>query len=562
MIDRYKTALKLFMSLVLAISLPSNGFANGTSTNEAKVVKICVIPVSFTDLKPVTKIDVIYNAINDSNNPESVVSYVKSASEGKMVLDFGSFSFSKWYDMGVSVEKYYEDARKKYMDYDRFNADVVKMAVKQGLILSEYDNNKNGFIDNLVVIIPGFAQQHDGKYFPNITRSWMEYNFSYLHESPFEPDTKKKTFWQPYTIQSFFRLCSNVQKLEPETYEFPIGDWDVTCDSRDHKNVGICSFTRYKLGWMDYTKISEPGVYQIDELCGDGTNKGYMIKMPGSWDEWVIVENRQKIGIDDLFGGIPNTGLVMYHYDNNRRFDDSFNYNYDWKGYDSWGLKVMDSDPKNLYHSKAVWSLDSGKPEMSQKNCRDNFPYPEKDYKGLHVVIKNISASGPKMTFDLAYENTSMDYFTDTLELDFGNVRKGLKKTISCNFSNYYEDSILLEIVPKNNWIKANPAIVELGKASVDVTVNSEIMPMGQNSGKLNYIGRSYEKTIPVKVNVTDYVGDVNGDGKVTRDDFEAFKTVYGLKKDDPGFIEMADFDQNGAIDVNDFFLFSKYWSN
>lgn len=562
MIDRNKTVLKLLMCLVMAISLPSSGIANGTSTNEAKIVKICVIPVSFTDLKPVTKIDVIYKAIKDYENPESIFSYIDSASEGKMRLDFGTFDFFKWYNLGESIEKYYEDYRKKDMDNDRLNADVIKMAIKQGLNLDEYDTDKNGLIDNLVVIIPGLAKQYGGKYFYSYAINLRDRSYSYLHENPFDPKTKLKPFWQPYNIQVIFEQCSKLENLERWINEFPIGDWDVTCSSREHNNLGLCSFNRYKLGWMDYTYISKPGVYEIDALCGEGANKGYIMKMPGSIDEWIIIENRQKIGIDDLFEGIPNTGLVMYHYDNSRTYDEYFNFNYDWRGYDAWGLKVMDSDPKDLYHSKAVWSLDSGKTEMNSKNCKDNFPYPEKDYKGLHVVIKNISASGPKMTFELAYENTSLDYFTDTLELDFGNVRKGLRKTIPCNFFNYYEDGILLEIVPKNNWIKANPAIVEIGKASVDVTVNSEIMPMGQNSGKLNYIGRSYEKTIPVKVNVAYYIGDVNGDGKVAREDFEAFKTVYGLKKDDPGFIEMADFDQNGTIDVNDFFLFSKYWSN
>ncbi len=559
---RLKSFFKVIVSVVLTTSMLSGNFSFGLVRDDVKVVKICVIPVSFTDLKPVTKIDVIYKAIKDYSNPESVVSYIKSASDGRMKLDFGSFDFTKWYDIGVSVEKYYEDNRKRYMDNSRFNADVVKMAIKQGLNLGEYDADKNGYIDNLVVIIPGFAKEFGGKYFYDYLNKSDSNNYLHLHENPFDEKTKLKPFWQPYNIQAFFRLSANIYNLEDLSYEIPIGDWDVTCDSRRHNNVGICSFNRYKLGWMDFSKISEPGVYQIDALCGDGTNKGYMIKMPGSEDEWIIIENRQKIGIDSLFDGIPSTGLVMYHYDNGRRYDEYFNFKHDWQGYVTWGLKVMDSDTKDLYHSKAVWSLDSGKSEMNQKNCKDNFPFPVKDYKGVHVVIKNISASGPKMTFELAYENTSMDYFTDVSELDFGNVRKGMQKTIPCNFFNYYEESILLEVVPKNNWIKANPAVVELGKASVDITVNSEIMPMGQNSGKLNYIGRSYEKTIPVKVNVTDYVGDVNGDGKVTSEDFEVFKTAYGLKKGEEGFIEMADFDDNGIIDLNDFFLFSKYWSN
>lgn len=559
---RLKSFFKVIVSVVLTTSMLSGNFSFGLVRDDVKVVKICVIPISFTDLKPVTKIDVIYKAIKDYENPESIFSYFDSASEGKMRLDFGTFDFFRWYNIGESIENYYEDYRKKDMDNDRLNADVIKMAVKQGLNLDEYDTDKNGYIDNLVIIIPGLAKQYGGKYFYNYAINLKDRSYSYLHENPFESKSKLKPFWQPYNLQVIFEQCSRLANLERWINDFPIGDWDITCSSREHNNVGLCSFNRYKLGWMDYIYISKPGVYEIDALCGKGANKGYILKIPGSIDEWIIIENRQKMGIDSLFDGIPSTGLVMYHYDNGRRYDEYFNFKHDWQGYVSWGLKVMDCDPNDLYHSKAVWSLDSGKSEMNQKNCKDNFPFPVKDYKGVHVVIKNISASGPKMTFELAYENTSMDYFTDVSELDFGNVRKGMQKTIPCNFFNYYEESILLEVVPKNNWIKANPAVVELGKASVDITVNSEIMPMGQNSGKLNYIGRSYEKTIPVKVNVTDYVGDVNGDGKVTSEDFEVFKTAYGLKKGEEGFMEMADFDDNGIIDLNDFFLFSKYWSN
>jgi len=51
--------------------------------------------------------------------------------------------------------------------------------------------------------------------------------------------------------------------------------------------------------------------------------------------------------------------------------------------------------------------------------------------------------------------------------------------------------------------------------------------------------------------------GDVDGDGKVSLDDFFAYALAFNTTTSDPGFNPLADVDGNGRIDLEDFFTFA-----
>jgi hypothetical protein len=99
-----------------------------------------------------------------------------------------------------------------------------------------------------------------------------------------------------------------------------------------------------------------------------------------------------------------------------------------------------------------------------------------------------------------------------------------------------------------------------LSSGTLGVTVDTNYLDFGKKSGAVEYKGPSIDKEIPVTVEVTHPVGDVNADYYVDIDDFEAFKKTYSSRKGDGSFAEMADFDGNGSVDAEDFFLFSRFW--
>jgi len=71
--------------------------------------------------------------------------------------------------------------------------------------------------------------------------------------------------------------------------------------------------------------ISKPGEYEVDALGGDSPNKSYKIPIPGSEKEFLLIENRQKIGSDAMLKGIPSEGLIIYHLDESVPCDFFFN---------------------------------------------------------------------------------------------------------------------------------------------------------------------------------------------------------------------------------------------
>jgi predicted CXXCH cytochrome family protein len=56
---------------------------------------------------------------------------------------------------------------------------------------------------------------------------------------------------------------------------------------------------------------------------------------------------------------------------------------------------------------------------------------------------------------------------------------------------------------------------------------------------------------------VTVLASDFNGDGKVDFDDFFLFAAAFGAKRSDAGFDPKYDLDKNGVVDFTDFFIFA-----
>lgn len=553
-----KRIIIVVAALVLSMVFPQFTFSSFDKVSDKWLnCKVALIPVCFSDVPPTLTIDQVDDAFKNLKVPDSMASFVNSMSYGKFMLDFGSFEPKKWLvlkkkrmDYWIEKSKYnWEVLTKEFID------DTLALAKQNGLDANEYDKDKNGIPDYYIIFTAGSSTQ-DVHWYAKIVNDRDNYEIYTEEHDIYKID---KPAWTNRIIEYYF-WNSQIKHLDSIDKE-PIGMWDITVTNKAYDFIGVNSFNRWKLGLIEYKQITEPGTYEIDDLNGDGLNKGYMIKMPGTKYEWILIENRQKSGLDGLLDGIPGTGIVMYHYDNEKNYDYNFNHpnNFDDENNPRFGLKIFDNADDKI-HKDAVWSADVGKTEMSWRNSKDNEPLFVKNYTGLHVLIKNISKSGTKMTFDLAYENNSPEYITDTKELDFGNVRKGLKKKMTAKFFNNYKGEIDCSFKTFDHWIAVDKNFTMLGNADLAITIDTENLDFGHKQRKVEYMSTTAVGSIKILVNVTNPVGDVNGDLIVDVNDFELFKNQYGKTSSDEGFLDLADSNGDQKVDLDDFFLFSKYF--
>ncbi|MBU2623662.1 MAG: hypothetical protein KKD92_15235 [Proteobacteria bacterium] len=123
-------------------------------------------------------------------------------------------------------------------------------------------------------------------------------------------------------------LQGKVGPLSREAYaKFTIfmGPWDVMSRhfiKRGEPPPGISSFTRLRMGWIEDDQVVEvtPGESRAVTLQPLGGGKGILvIRIPGRWGTYYLLENRQKLPGDPI---LPSTGLLVLHVDESREDGD------------------------------------------------------------------------------------------------------------------------------------------------------------------------------------------------------------------------------------------------
>jgi len=169
--------------------------------------------------------------------------------------------------------------------------------------------------------------------------------------------------------------------------------------------------SRLVLGWDTPTEITQDGIYQV-YAAGATTSTGvqiYKISYGMPANEYLLIENRQSIGFDNIPGG---GGIVIYHIDDNT-------------GYDTEGYPGQSGWPANGNHYRVAILQADGNYNLEKGNNRGDSgdlwnqgdkllpstgdvntgPFPNTDsYQGgivtrTGISITDISASGTTMSF-------------------------------------------------------------------------------------------------------------------------------------------------------------------
>ncbi|NTU61741.1 MAG: hypothetical protein HGA95_05425 [Caldiserica bacterium] len=290
--------------------------------------------------------------------------------------------------------------------------------------------------------------------------------------------------------------------------------------------------------------MDKPGDYTIDDLNGSGENKAYGIKIPGADQEWLLVEFRQKTGLDAYFHGLPSEGLVVYIVDDKRPYGGRFNTL--TRNYRTHGIKFL----------KCIEPNETITPESTPGTS----PYVKIERTTPNLALKNVSREGNSMNFTLTHERPKLPVASAPEKVYCGKIPKGTRTDVEVPFTNIGIGTLYIVLQSKSKYITLDRTSFIGNDEKITATVNAKDLKMGKYSEILFFSNRSSEiaGSIVFEFEVAPMQGDLDKNDVVDEADLALFKKVYGLTGESPIFNSDADFNSDGAIDIHDLFLLAR----
>ena len=510
---------------------------------------ILVVLYDFEDVKPFaigSRVAEIFN----SKKEKSLQNYYDFASEGKFHIDFGKFGLNGWMRMPMPYSK--------YETLEQMMNDCWNLAKTAGADFSEYDYNDNGIPDLSIFVGPGNSWTFGGQ-IPGDFTAPLESGDRII----FCAEEARSQYGSPLAmiIHEIFHGLGNLWDLYDYSYiNHGVGSWDIMSSGGWDGYAGLCAFSRFHADWMEIKTIVEPGVYEIDDLNGKGENRAYRIPIPGSEQEWLLLENRTKKGCDGFWRGVPGDGIVIYHVDDSRPYLHLFNTI--TKEKPTHGICVLDPGGA-LSKADAMYGANYGRSKITAETTPNTLPY-RKGESEVTLQILDISEVGSKMTFRINYYKPEKPIMNVTDTLPFKRVIKGQKATLPLKFRNAGVGRLYVkQLKAKESWISLDRTSFIGNDEEIMVTVDTSSLEFGLAKGSIAYNDiHDISGKITILVDVVPLPGDFNKDGKVDENDFKIFIDCFGTKNDDPKFMREADLNDDEVIDSNDMMIMAKNFKN
>jgi len=309
---------------------------------------------------------------------------------------------------------------------------------QKGFSVDDFDSNKDGFIDLITFLHSGYGAEWGVKdcYGAHLKdRIW-----SHKHSLDYNKQWKSVdgTIVHAYHVSTILhgtcgskigRIGTVAHELGhffelPDLYDSSgegsgVGSYCLMGDSWGFDNSqfypGMMSpWAKIKLGWVSPTILSDNGQYSL--RASALAKEIFRINIGFHEDEYLLIENRQKIGFDKK---LPESGLAIWHID--EKADQSSG---GYPGQHGWptngkhykvALLAADGNyglenaaekifKNHLYHKNGVNKL-----LPSDNSSKGPFPNTDAYQGGLvkksGVNIYDISDSGEVMTFKLSFKN-------------------------------------------------------------------------------------------------------------------------------------------------------------
>ena len=212
----------------------------------------------------------------------------------------------------------------------RQDANVSHMIIQACDLLDDtvdfsiYDNDKDGYIDNVYVFYAGYGEADGGG-----SNTIWPHSYDIIYPLHFYDGVKlehyacsneyQAYYKKPVGIGTFCHEFSHVLGL-PDLYSTNYGrvfgpdSWDLEASGSYNNNTRtpptFSAFERYALDWLQPVTL-EPGEYELPHILD--SNLAYIVPT-SKRNEYFILENRQQAGFDSF---IPGHGMLVWHIDYN-----------------------------------------------------------------------------------------------------------------------------------------------------------------------------------------------------------------------------------------------------
>ncbi|MDE7427416.1 MAG: M6 family metalloprotease domain-containing protein [Muribaculaceae bacterium] len=298
-----------------------------TGPSKALVILVQYSDISFTLPDP-------HQYFNDLLNKEGFSQYGATGSVSEYFHEASMGQFQPQFDLYGPVTLPNTRAYYGGNDYWGNDQNPHMMAVHACQALdatvdfSQYDNDKDGYIDNVFIFYAGTGEASGGPAASVWPHSWdvsngtsTVYRFDGVRLDHYACSNEWES-GRPDGIGTFVHEFSHVLGL-PDLYTTDYGSAaSVTPGSYEVLDYGpynndgctpptYSAYARNAMGWLDVEVLDgEPASVQLSHIMT--SNKACLIPHPTSNTEFFLLENRQTVGSDAY---IPYHGMLVWHID-------------------------------------------------------------------------------------------------------------------------------------------------------------------------------------------------------------------------------------------------------
>lgn len=540
--------IAIFLLLSVGLSIiplhPQKTYSTVTS------VKVLPLLIEFSD-SPHLRTSEEMNDFFFSNKEgdKSLRNYYLELTNGTFDFIPGKYEAGDWIKLPRKKADYNKDG-----SVSKLAKDVMTYLEKKGVDLAEYDNDGDKFVDYCIFIQAGDPIQFSGShvFWPH-SYAFQEnigYNGTRIYRYNMTSEIFMANKLSPLQIicHEFYHYLGgwDLYSYTKQSSSNAVGPWDIMAESNSFHIFGLSGFSRNYLGWLKPEIISESGVYELNAIAGKGSKRLYRINIPET-KEYFLLENRYRTGIDSWWEGVPDEGLVIYHIDGNIPITHQFNDGPPDKNH----FAVWVEDPgAGLNKKDAAFSLEDNQTSFTPNTNPDSRNY-NKDSQPA-IFITEISKSGETISFKVEFKFIDPKITVNPEKLDFGKVQKGFKKSLMVDIGNVGVSTLRAKFSTSENWIVPKSLETIGNNETIEIIVNTELLPFGKKKGKLFISSNGGELVVPVSVEVIEKQGDINLDGKIDKYDMVILLDAFGSKKGEEKFKPEADFVQDGKINIDD----------
>lgn len=301
-------------------------------------IRIPVVLVNFTDEQftlsdPVAKFKDFFNGKGGSHPSAtgSVQEYFKASSNNALTIVYDVFGP---YNLAHDMAYYGANTSSSHdKNVGELVIEAATLASAAGVDFSVYDNNHDGNVDNLSIIVAGHNEAEGASantiwphyYMVNSGNSFSgKYIKGYLVISEYcssKGNTQAGIGTYCHEFGHALGLPDLYNTVEGDTYT--VGSWDVMCTG-SYNNSGntpptYTAFERFAMGWLKPEQLHTATLCNLPPI--ETSNQAYLIAnsahnllpLTPSPDEYFLLENRQAVGWDSNNGALVGTGMMISH---------------------------------------------------------------------------------------------------------------------------------------------------------------------------------------------------------------------------------------------------------